>query len=340
LQEQKYHNLKDFKMQIRTLEGIVEGKLVNSPSISFISQISTLPKKINEGDLFISSNLDDIKVALENGAFAIIYDFDIDTKHIDDEIAWIKVKSIKKATLKLIRFILIAQDTNSYYCDDIVFELIKILTTNKKNIKLLSGNIIEDFEILRNITTEDMIFSNNKEYIYNISPMSEDIQTVTKYNIQNLTIHSIFKTSFSYNGFFYNYIKLPYLYMKQFLTLIDFIDINNNLNIDIDISLLRNMKFFSPIFIDNYYKITDFGKSNRFIIASIDKKLAKLEIDFIKNYYNFAKIYAIKNYKNDKELIEKIGKKSKFNALYIIGKSKLEVEYILKDAQKEQNTLF
>jgi len=64
-----------------------------------------------------------------------------------------------------------------------------------------------------------------------------------------------------------------------------------------------------------------------------------LEINFLKSQYEFAKIDIIKDYKNDEDLI-KIIKKSIFNALYIVGKSRNDMEVILNNAQKEQPALF
>jgi ferrochelatase len=326
-------------VQIRTLEGIFEGELLNSPSISFITQIQTISKKVNEGDLLISNNLDDIKIAIKNGAYAIVFDSSLIDISIDKEIAWIRVDDIFHATTKLTRFLLSAQELKSYYCDDILFELINVITTNKKNIKLLSGNIIEDFEIIKTITLDDIIIHTDKNYMTSLIPMTKAIDTKENFGIKNLTIHSLFKTSFSYNNYFFDNIRLPYLYINQFLSLIEFIKLNQKINTSIDINLLKNIKYLSPIFIDSYYKAVDFGKSNRFIICNSNNNLLDLEINFLKSQYEFAKIDIIKDYKNDEDLI-KIIKKSIFNALYIVGKSRNDMEVILNNAQKEQPALF
>ena len=62
-------------MKISSLIDIIEGELINSPSISFIYNIKTNAKKVNEGDLYIAKNPNDLALAIKNGAFAIIYDF-------------------------------------------------------------------------------------------------------------------------------------------------------------------------------------------------------------------------------------------------------------------------
>ncbi len=90
-------------MQISSILDIVDGSLLNSPSISFIYSIKTKVNKVKEGDLFITKNLDDIELAIKNGAFAIILEENYPI--IDNEIAWIKVNNIDLTIIKLIRFI-------------------------------------------------------------------------------------------------------------------------------------------------------------------------------------------------------------------------------------------
>ena len=59
-------------MKINSIIDIIDGKLLNSPSISFIYSFKTDVNKVKEGDLFIANNLDDIQIAVQKGAFAII----------------------------------------------------------------------------------------------------------------------------------------------------------------------------------------------------------------------------------------------------------------------------
>ena len=77
-------------MQISSILDIVDGSLLNSPSISFIYSIKTNVLKVKEGDLFIAKDLTEIELAIKNGAFAIL--IENNAPIIDNEIAWIKVK--------------------------------------------------------------------------------------------------------------------------------------------------------------------------------------------------------------------------------------------------------
>ena len=129
-------------MQISSLIDIIGGRLLNQPSISFIYSFKTDPSKVKEGDLFIALKLDDIELAVKNGAFAVIIEnlFPI----IDKEIAWIRVDSIEKCLIQLIRFKLAHFDLEAYSCDDISYDLLKSFSNNtSKSIKFIPEKLEE-----------------------------------------------------------------------------------------------------------------------------------------------------------------------------------------------------
>jgi ferrochelatase len=320
-------------MQISTIEGIVEGKLLNAPSISFITQINTNHNKIHDGDLFISNNFDDIKVALQNGAFAILFDCNSIDISLDTEIAWIKVDDIYHATIKLSRYLISQKDNKSFYCDMPSFALLHTLIHNKKTLKFLTSDILDDFNTLKNLKNNEVLISSNKKYSLSINPLSQNINLNISPKVSNLTVHSLFVTSFLYKKYHFSHIRLPYLYLKQFLEIVDFISVHKFIGIHLDISLLKNFNYISPIFIDNHYNVVDFGKSNRFILSCVNSQYMHEEIEFIKSYYGFGKLDIISNFNDYNDLLNLI-KKSNFNALYIVGKTKDEIIKLLKSSVK------
>ncbi len=323
-------------MQIRTLTDIVEGKLLNTPSISFITQINTDPTKIHDGDLFISNNINDIKQAVKNGAFAIIFDIEnIDYSLIDTEIAWIQVNDIDYALLRLTRLLLSNKNIKSFYCDEISFDILKSIVTSKKSIEFLSGDIFIDINILKDINNDTILVSSSRLLMNSIQPLSKEIK-VDKYKVDNLIINSLFKTTFSYDGIYYNSIRVPYLYINNFIAILNFI--NSNASLDYEITNIKNLVHFRPTFIDNDYNITEFGKSNRFIITSDNKNIYNNEISYIKSIYGFAKVSIVKGF--DDETLYGTIKNSDFNCLYIFGKSKEQLEALLIKKQEEQLKLF
>ncbi len=328
-------------MQIRTLCDIVNGELLNSPSISFITQIHTTSSKINDGDLFISNNLEQIKKALDNGAFAVIFDEENlknDLLQLDTEIAWIQVDCIEKSLFKLSRFLLSTKEVKSYSCDDVFFEFMNKLITNKKYLNLLTNDIFQDFQVLKDLDEEKYLISSDLVYLKKIQPLAVEID-ITKKRVENITIKSIFRSSFSFSGYMFQNIKLPYLYIDYFLSLIEFIGQNKTLQTSIDITLLKNVELLSPVFIDKVFDVVDFGKSNKFIIANNNRTVYSEQIAYIKEYYKFGELLIIENFKDDEDLLDQIKNKN-YNALYVLGKSKVEVIQLLKDSKKIQRDLF
>lgn len=325
-------------MQITTLCDIVNGELLNSPSISFITQTHTNISKVNEGDLFISNDLNDIKEAIQKGAFAIIFSENYDIKLLDQEIAWIKVDNLKEVLFKILRFQLSHIEIKSYASDDTFFEFSQKLLTNKRKIKFLTNDIFVDFENIKNIENINFLFSSDYEYLSKIQPLCEKIQ-IKQFDVTNLTIHSLFKTSFSYSGYMFKQVELSYLYINHFLTLLELVLSNKEFETTIDMHGFRNIEIFTPIFIDSYFDIVDFGKSNKLIISSNLENLYDQEIEFINQYYKFGKVSIINKFNNDQDLLDQI-KRSNTNIIYVCGKSKVEVETLLKGAKKEDKGLF
>ena len=313
-------------MQIAFVVNVVGGKLLNTPAISFITQIHTKVKKINDGDLFVAKNKNDLNDAIANGAFAILFDFDVDI--LDQEIAWIKVDDISKAQVQLLRFILSSKQTKGFYCDDISFELLKLFASPKDDLIFLTNTISRDFEKLKNINNKTIIGS-SKNYIRNILPISKKI-TISKNKIRNLVQSSLFNTTFSFKDIFYNKLQIPSMYINNFLAVEKFY---NNFNKDLDFNKLKKFQYFNPIFIDKYFQIVDFGTSSKFILANKNKKLIKKDIAFLNQNYNYAKLTIVNKFKDDKDLFEKI-KLIKSNALYIKGKSTYEIKKLLLNYQR------
>ncbi len=152
-------------MQISSILDIIDGRLLNQPSISFIYSIKTNPRKVKEGDLFIVQNSEDIELAITNGAFALVVDKDIDL--IDSEIAWVKVNSIEETMIRLIRYLLSNLRLTAFYCNDVSYELFNILRkqTVHTNIKLVPNNISKFFKIIDDLEENDtLICSNQKKF--------------------------------------------------------------------------------------------------------------------------------------------------------------------------------
>ena len=95
-------------MLFLNLCALIDGELKNEPSIASFTNIVFDARKVSIGDLFIGKK-SDISEALQNGAYGIV---STSFKMSDDEVAWIKVKDIEVAKLKLLRYLVLKTSQN------------------------------------------------------------------------------------------------------------------------------------------------------------------------------------------------------------------------------------
>lgn len=327
-------------MQITSLIDLVDGVLLNSPSITSIYNIITDIKKVKEACLFICKNEKDIPEAIEKGAFAIVVEKPCEI--IDNEIAWILVKSIEETLIKLIRFKLSKLNLNSYYCDHITLEFIKIekntstiiITPDKLDLLLKRTDDIED---------NFSLFSEDKLLLKKIYPNTKEFK-ITNYRITNLIEHSLFETTFSHKESYFNRLKIPHIYINHFLCVYYF------LQKEFDLSKLKKFSLFKPIFIDKNLNSVEYGLSNKFIIAQNNIEIAKLEITYLQKKFSYAKqlIISAKDFglmefkyilENDIDKIKTILKNKDFNSVYLIGFKHTEIENKLLNQEEEDKLL-
>lgn len=332
-------------MQISSILDIVDGELLNSPSISFIYSIKTNAKKVKEGDLFIAKNSNDIELAIKHGAFAIIIEENFPI--IDNEIAWIKVKEIELSIIKLIRYKLSVLNLEAYFCDIVAYQLLKLYSSSfSKRIKLIPNKLENLFKNIDELEEKNIIVSSNPEILNKIYPQNKNFNEITTtLEIENLIEHSLFETSFSFKGVYFSKLKISSLYLAQFLRVYNFLDGN------LDFNKLKQFNNLKPLFIDRNLNLIEFGKSDRFIICQDIKNLYEYEILYLKIKYKYAKtlfitLSYIKYLPQEEQIIinnldelKPMLKKLKFNAVYLIGFNYNQVqEYFLRN--EHQLTLF
>ena len=329
-------------MKISSIVDIVDGELLNSPSISFINNISSDANKVKTSDMFIAKNIEDLKIALQNGAYAVIFEKDFEV--IDNEIAFIKVKNLELALLKIVRYKLSTLKIESYFCTDETFDMLNLYQNNHtKPIFLISKNIEKAFKFIDDIKDGDILISKNNKLLESIYPDSKEFEKKLDENsIKNLIKHSLFELSFSYKDIYFSKLRLSKIYLNSFLNIYDFFKGN------IDISKLKLYSNFKAIFIDKDFQPIESGKSDSFIICQTNKNLIPIEITYLKNEFRYAKTIFVSKYKisfldekeqiiiNNIEDLKNILKNLKFNCVYLIGFTNQESFEFLQNSQKLQ----
>lgn len=330
-------------MKLNSTVEIIAGKLQNKPAISFFYNYQNDPKKVKEGDLFFARNKKELYEAIQNGAFGVVYDFNVDITDI--EIAWIKVLSVMDSIIRLARYELSQFELNFFYTDQTTFDLLKIYKNAHDDIFLIE-NIEDILSLPKKVKDGSYIFSSDKSISAKLYPSSKKFAN-TDWDIKNLINHTLFETSFSIGEFYFSRIKLAQLYIKRYLDIFSFFKVE--LNIDIDNNKLKRFKHFRPIFIDKFLNISDFGSTSRFILAEKDFSLAKEQIKFLEENYkygkklyitskNFSKIYQNQYiYESTEEILHYLNIEN-YNCIFIEGISFDDVNELL--SSKDVNTLF
>jgi hypothetical protein len=323
-------------VQITSLNDIIQGELLNSPAISFIYNVKTDVSKIQEGDLFFASNHEEIAQAIDNGAFAIVIEESISIQ--DKEIAWIKVDNIQKAIIKYLRYKLSQWELEAYSCDTITFELFKLFASSAtltKKIWLFSTNLTSLLNNIHEVKEHDVIFCHDAQLLHSLYPKNSKF-LISDFKVDNLIEHSLFETSFSYQQHYFLRLRLSSLFIRQFLTVFEF------LNANLDLNKLKRLNYFKPIFIDKFFNACEYGKSDKFVLIQEKSELALEELRYIQEKYKYAKtlIFSKEAISLDGfsytllstvEDIFQLLQNSSFNAIYIIGFKKQKIEALFKN---------
>ena len=279
-------------MKISSIIDTIEAKLINQPSIDEIVNIHFNIKKIQRGDLLISDNLtiDEIKEAISHGAYAVVFEDDsIKLDELDDEIAWIKVTNIKDATIKLLRYALANVHFSSYYVSPVQIEYLKSMSYSSKELIFLDGNLCDDFEKLKSIGRGAFLFGCDDSFMTKIYPMTTSFKFALP-KITNLTIHSPFELSFTLKDEKYSHIRVPKIYLNDFVSSILFLKNNEFYK---NMSELKDFDYFKPIFINKDKKIVDYGASSKILILQKDSTILEAELRYIFQTLNYAKVISI-----------------------------------------------
>ncbi|PSM51808.1 hypothetical protein CBLAS_1239 [Campylobacter blaseri] len=323
-------------MTIQNLIRVINAKLINEPFISAVEGFTFNLKDVKPKSAFIAINAseEDVKKAIELGAYAII--FDSNFKASNKEIAFIKVENINNALFKLMKFISALKSIRFVYVTNLQINILKHSIFNK-NIMFASSNNEELFNNVVNAKNNTMFFSQNIEIITKITQAYEKINPNCKVNL-NLE-GSIFYSNFYYKDEHYR-LNFPQIFLPEIYGILEFMDKNS---IDIKFKDLRNLEHFEPIFVDRFYNVKNYGESYRAFIIENDEYLFLKEGEFLKSKFKEGIITFAPKYKNIKSDItyDKLDElKIDFNFRYaLVFGNKQEILDMLCVKEKEK-TLF
>jgi len=245
-------------MKIEDIINLTEGTLSNTPKVHAIESATVYVSKVAQGDLFFSSNQVEIDQAIENGAYAIVYDDENITRN-DEEIAWIKVSDIQLAAFKLIRYVIIKKESQFFLLSPHENTFLKMILTHRTNIHFIPSDWRKTFEQILN-SEGTLYVGTDKDLMKLIKP---DIQKLQRDVDGYAVFDTLFKTTFKVGGYVYQEKELIPFHLEYLLRVIHFC---NNNSLPFDIERLRYTKHFTPVFIDTQLHSTKANKSEQVAI--------------------------------------------------------------------------
>lgn len=249
-------------MKIEDILNLTEGSLETTPDVNAIEGATTYPSKVDQGDLFFSSDPREISTAIANGAFAIVYD-DANLEITDQEIAWIKVNSIKESAFRLLRYILISKEADFHLLDPHEMSFLKMILLHKTNITFLRDDWNKAFEQILN-GDGNLFVSTDEEIMKLIKPDPNRLKKeVDGYPVSD----TLFRSTFRIGKYVYQEIKIIPFHLDYLFRVVDFCE---HYELPYSIERLRYTRHFMPIFIDNNLRTAPQSKSDKVLIFTDD----------------------------------------------------------------------
>lgn len=244
-------------MKISDILNITNGELVNEPSVQAIEGATVFPSKVDNGDLFIAANREDIPKAVENGAYAVIFEGE-KPSDIDDEIAWISVDSVKNAAMRLLRYVMLHKETDIYLLNPHEMSFLKMTATQKRNLKILPKDWMKSFEAILN-GDERLFLSKDRELVEIIDP---EYKTIDQQEDGYIINDTLFRTTFRMGEFVYQDREIVPFHLDYLLRAVH---LCKKYQIPYSIDRVRYTGHFLPVFIDG--NLSSVSRGNSYKVA-------------------------------------------------------------------------
>ncbi len=267
-------------MTIENITNIIDASIVNTPKVNKVNACTIFPSKVELGDLFFATQKEDIPKAIEKGAYAIVYEGELE-EFEDSEVAYLQVGSLQEAAYKFLRYIVSKKESKIYYLSEIEATLLKQITLRKNKIfTILPDNWQKSFEAIINSDYEIFI-SSNKEFVSTIAPnYSELEEKVAGYIISD----SLLKTTFKLEKYIYQDMDMPPFYLEELRKVVAFL---KELEFEYNINSISYTKLFRPYFVDKLLNISKSSQNVLIFTNSLD--IINKSIEYLKHQGKWTK---------------------------------------------------
>lgn len=285
-------------MNISNLNELLNTQILNEGSTLSVGGFALNLNEVKESFAFFSNDKEEIKKAIEKGAFVIICDKLIDIK--DKEIYLLKSENLENAILRLLRFLCEEKECKFLFCSKRELEFCKVF-----GLKTLYANAFLDFVSLTKAKKGEIFCLDNENYLLKLCANFEILKTPKMQKFQN---SSPFYSTLICNDLYFKNLKLPFIYAEIFAKFVLFLQ-ENKLKIQMD---LNKLELFRIYFINEAMQIVNFGTSSKaFIVVENEEELEFWQENFkgfdelkiaLKNSlfcdFSYNEIKDLKNYKD------------------------------------------
>ncbi len=273
-------------MTIENLLNIIDGESINEAKVKKVESATIYPSKVELGDLFFAYEKEGIAKAIENGAYAVVTEGE-NPEITDKEIAYIHVDSIKEATIKFLRYILLQKRSQIFYFKDIEYSLLKQISNRKSTLfTMLPDNWQKSFETVLN-SDYQIFITNSKEDAQKLSPQFQELSTKADGYLVNDTL---LKSTFKIDKYIYQNMELTPLFFNDLLRVVQFCKEHE---IEYDIHRVRYTKEFLPYYIEDDLTQVSRGSSEKVLIFTTDTKIIDRSIEYLRRQSRWIKSIAL-----------------------------------------------
>lgn len=265
-------------LRIENVVQLTRGELDSSVSISYFEQLQPFAKKIKMGDLFIAFNNDDIAKAISNGAHGILCE--CEDESFGQDVAWIRVRDIKKAAFDLLKYELLGHRCKYIVCEPIIFSIAKELINDEGVLFINPQNPENLFEKLNLPTTIHTILSFDEQLLQYLG--SDEQQLFHTPRKHNFTVRksSVLSSEIIWGEIWH--VPYPEILLKYIWGAIQ---LAKEIGIVVKPINLSANACFEPYFVSKGIYESSYGKTSQVIIFSRFASNALLRdiVEFINN---------------------------------------------------------
>ncbi len=245
-------------MKISDILHITGGALENDPQVQGIESATVFPSKVEAGDLFFAAREEDIPAAVERGAYAVVHAGER-PGGLDEEIAWIRVPSVREAAFRLLRYVLLHKEADFVLLRPHEESFLRQILTHKGNVAFLPREWTKAFETILN-SEHHLFVGSDRELMETIRPEVERlVEEAEGYAISD----TLFRTTFKVHGYIYQQREMAPFHLEHLLRVVAFCDRHQ---LPYSLEKVRYTRHFQPLFVDGRLESVPRGGSDRVLI--------------------------------------------------------------------------